>query len=489
MKVIKGRWTFWALLGGVLAAGFLEAADQKKTDKPKDAAKTHTVKAGPFADRMSVEGVLEAAKRWPLRVRLKAASSAAPLEVIEAIRHGETVRKGQVLVRFKTEAIDRAIEAAERSEKSAATVLTLQQREMKLAERAEDLGLDAAQRSYDRAALAFDRFVKIHKPLMVESAQMSLKSSQQRLESQLEELKQLRQMYKEDDLTEETEEIILKRQQHAVEYARFGLKRAKASHEESIQVKIPQAQQDLEHALALAHLALDRAKATLPLKTTQAAEALAKAEAAHRSAERKLKLLREDRKQFELKSPADGRVLYGRYSRGKWTHDTETARGMKPGGRLAANTVLMNVVAPRPMRIRVALDARQRQKLKIGQIGSFEPKALPGQRWSVKLTEVAAVPLGGSFTAHLEPDWPEPPQNLHPGMAGTVRFTVYETEQALTVPLAGIQYGADQKPFVRVKKKGQEAEKRPVELGPVSGDSVVIRKGLSEGDVIELNRS
>ena len=446
----KGRWALSMLLGAVLAGGFLEAADPKKNDKPSATAQTHTVKAGPFAD-------------------------------------GDSVRKGQVLVRFKTEAIDRAVEAAERAEEAAATALALQQREMKLAQRVEALGLAAAERAHERADEALKHFLEINKPLMVESAQMSLKSSQRRLESQMEELKQLRQMYKEDDLTEETEEIILKRQQHAVEYAQFSLKQAKATHDQSIQVKIPQAQQDLEHALASARLALDRAKATLPLKTRQAAEALAKAEAMHISAERKLKLLREDRKQYELKSPADGLVYYGRYNRGEWTHGAETAQGMKPGGRLMPNVVLLNVVAPKPMRIRIALNELQRRKLKVGQVGSFESKAQPGRRWSVKLERVSKLPLGGSFVAHLSADWPEDTEGLYPGMAGTVRFTLHEEAEALAVPLKAIRYGADQKPFVIVKIKDHETEKRSVELGRVAEGRVVVLKGLAEGDMVELN--
>ena len=61
------------------------------------------------------------------------------------------------------------------------------------------------------------RFLENDIDLTKRSAANSLKSSEQTLEYQLEELKQLEKMYKEDDLTEETEEIVLKRQRDAVE--------------------------------------------------------------------------------------------------------------------------------------------------------------------------------------------------------------------------------------------------------------------------------
>ena len=56
-----------------------------------------------------------------------------------------------------------------------------------------------------------------------------VKKAKDYLEYQKEELRQLEKMYGADDLTEETEEIVLKRQRDAVELAIFSLQRARTS--------------------------------------------------------------------------------------------------------------------------------------------------------------------------------------------------------------------------------------------------------------------
>ena len=89
--------------------------------------------------------------------------------------------------------------------------------------------LKTAEVAYNRARDDHKYYVEIERPLQEESTKRSLQSSERYLESATEELNQLLKMYKEDDLTEETEEIILKRQRYAVESAEFRLKSSKLS--------------------------------------------------------------------------------------------------------------------------------------------------------------------------------------------------------------------------------------------------------------------
>ena len=68
---------------------------------------------------------------------------------------------------------------------------------------------------------------------------MSLKTSEQYLAYAAEELNQLKKMYEADDLTEETEEIILQRAQYQYERAKFSHEAAKIRNEETLQVQLP----------------------------------------------------------------------------------------------------------------------------------------------------------------------------------------------------------------------------------------------------------
>ena len=64
---------------------------------------------------------------------------------------------------------------------------------------------------------------------------------------QKEELEQLERMYKADDLTEETEEIILTRAQHGVDAAKYRLKKAIAAQDRFLNVVLPRQAEDFRH--------------------------------------------------------------------------------------------------------------------------------------------------------------------------------------------------------------------------------------------------
>ena len=80
------------------------------------------------------------------------------------------------------------------------------------------------------------------------SALFNLKGAEQRLENVMEELKQLEKMYKANDLTEATEEIILKRQRDAVDMAKFRLEVAQIEHEKTLKQEIPRREESLKDA-------------------------------------------------------------------------------------------------------------------------------------------------------------------------------------------------------------------------------------------------
>ena len=69
----------------------------------------------------------------------------------------------------------------------------------------------------------FERFNQIDLPYEKKAAAMTLKSYRDSLAYATEELNQLKKMYEADDLTEETEEIILQRTKNQVDRAKFLL--------------------------------------------------------------------------------------------------------------------------------------------------------------------------------------------------------------------------------------------------------------------------
>ena len=83
------------------------------------------------------------------------------------------------------------------------------------------MDLEAGERDQRIAEEDRKYYLEIGRPLTLKSHEMHMKFARQALEYEKEELEQLEKMYKADDLTEETEKIVLKRQRDAVERGRM----------------------------------------------------------------------------------------------------------------------------------------------------------------------------------------------------------------------------------------------------------------------------
>lgn len=99
-----------------------------------------------------------------------------------------------------------------------------------------------------------------------------------------------------------------------------------------------------------------------------------------------------------------------------------------------------------------------------------------------------ANPQGDDETGaySLRADMPNPDKRLLPGEATKVKVLLDVLDAALTVPSVAVQESPEGA-FVYVVSEGETAERRPVVVGPVSGDKTVIGKGLSVGEKVAVS--
>src|SRR5262249_42680263 len=155
-------------------------------------------------------------------------------------------------------------------------------------------------------------------------------------------------MYRSKDLTEETEEMILKRQRHQVEMAEFGLKTAENRRDQTIRVDLPRREQTAREAAVKQTLAHEKAKNSLPLTLSQKKLSMKKMKNENKKTKEKLAKLHKDRDSMNVTAPVEGIVYYGHCINGQWATAAAVTPKLAPKGPLTPEEVFMTIVSARP---------------------------------------------------------------------------------------------------------------------------------------------
>lgn len=469
------------------------AGDQAKKDKTADKAEekekekkpaTVTVKKQPFKIDVNLDGVFEADQMYDISVH---GLEWIDFEVLKAVPHGTRVKEGDLLVSLDTEKIDRTIADLQREQALARLALreTELQSEANLALAPMDLWQSLrAKRLADEDV---DYFNKIDGPFNERMAAFLVKTAENDLAYESEELKQLEKMYKADDLMEDTEEIILKRARDNVERAKFMVERAKIMRDGMTKLTLPRAREMIQYTKDRQEVDAKKARETQPLTLKKLELSLEKVKSETERSEKKLKRLLTDREAMNVKAPAAGIVYYGRCTRGHWSGGEMIAEKLRRGGRITNDDVFMTVVATRPLSIHTTVPEKQLHQVAAGQKAVVTPTGFPDLKLSATLQRVSPVPLGShEFDAVLTLALDDAAAAPMPGMSCDVKLQAYRKAEALTVPASAVG-GDDDDPakhFVMLQAKGGKAEKHAVTVGRHTAKLVEILHGLHEGDEV-----
>lgn len=460
-------------LGGLLA--FSAGAAEKKPEAPA----THKVKAVPFKIEVKLDGVFAAKNAHEIRLKTK---SWTDLKVLEAVPHGAVVQKGDLLVQLDPEKLDKKIHDSGIDLELSRLDLELAKIDLKYAEATIPLDLAGVERAYHQVKEDLDRYLKVQKPYNVKSAKRTAISSANYLAYAEEELTQLKKMYEADDVSEETEEIILRRAQDGVDRARHSLAGAKIRSETSLKITIPREGVTKKEGELRKRLEVVKARSTSEMDLKKKQLGMEKQKIAHDKALEAHAKLQADRKLLSMKAPADGVVFYGSFNKGVWSGQKTIAPKLKKDGKLLPGSVFMTVVEPRPLRIYALLDEKDLLHVKAGAKGDATAKADPENDLSAIVESVSRIPVdAGKFEVVLNAN-PES-EHIMPGMGCSVKLVVYENKKALAVPGKAVFDDGDGKV---VYLKG--GKKKAVTTGKTSGGKTEILKGVKAGDEVLLEK-
>lgn len=409
-------------LTGTVAAGLFLAAvgcAAGQTSTTQTIAVTNAVAVAPVAKSYQLDAVFEAVTMVPVAAVPKVW---ADLTVVEVVPHGTRVNRGDVLVKLDLDKLRDQIQDWELDRPSWGMALQLATAELENLQVTTPLKLDAAKRTQRVAAEDLAYFEKTGRTQKEKAVTYNVKTAQQKLNNDTEELKQLEKMYKADDLVEETEEIILKRQKFAVEFAQYSLEAATLGAEWSLQTTIPRESEIFKAQKREQDATLAWSEQALPVTLARKQFDLEKLKRDQKKSEKRLADLKADLESLTLRAPIDGLVYYGACETGRWTTGPTVAKKLVPGGKLTPSEVIMTIVSPDKLRLKAVIQESDLAQFQPGQDGSATLVSAPDRKFTVRLDEISAVPLPtGGFEARLSLGGMLPGR-VTPGMTCKVSF-------------------------------------------------------------------
>lgn len=439
-----------------------------------------TLEKKPFHIVQEFSATALPAKSTPIRIDPDAWSS---FKILSIADHSANVKKGDALVVFETEDIDKKITDLKRTVE--VKTLELAQAELELATMEKTLQekLNRLQRNADTAAEELAYFTSTRRKALVDSAAQSLKRQEQILASVKEELKQLLQMYEADDITEDTEEIILKNQRDQVAYQQFALRMEILDHKRTIEVSIPRQEISLTEKRDDTALSLAEAKKELPRSVSLKKLEVAGMKTALAKLRESLAETEKDRTFFEIKAPSNGIFYYGNIEDGKWITG-DLVKTLEPGG-LAPTGKTFATFIPSGSEMSVIAFSNQSTAaaLTAGIEGTATLKGREELGIPVKLSQISSSPgTDGNYAMTFSATWPKEASPAA-GQSLTVRAVSYSAEKAITVPKKALTFGP-QGWTIEVKLADGKTEERTVTRGKDYGDDTQIIAGLEAGQVV-----
>ena len=415
----------------------------------------------------------------PLEVRVRPKAYGGELTVKSVAPNGAAVRKGDLLLELDPEQIDKQLAAAENENLAAHANLTRMQADTKLGEEQDALAMKVQTDATKQAEDAVKWFEDVDGPHILKGADLQLKNAKAGVDDQEDELNELKKMYKTDDLTTDTADIVVKRAVRALENSKAQYEMEKQRIEKTKTFIYPSQKRQVVDAAKQAEYQLQGLNIAQAQTKVLRETNLKAGQAGTEASDEKLKELKADRDQFTVRAPADGVVAYGQFVSGGFQGaDSHTLR---PGEHIAAQQVVMTFYAPGKVDLRVDLPEGKFFVVRPGLKSAVTPATYPEMHLEGTCNAAPSVgvntPQGPMYALTIT--LPGADAKLIPAMRANIHIDVPEVDNALLVPNTAIVDGA----VWAVTGDGQR-ERRPVVTGKSDGKQTEIKQGLNEGDQI-----
>jgi hypothetical protein len=319
----------------LFAAAALAACSALSAASAPAAAPTAAPAAQPAASKPAVLAPAQPAawSYWP-------EEWSGPLLVLEALPHGARVAAGDALVRFDLRALDTQIRAAELESQSAGVRHAGLARRQELEEQAAVSALAQARASLARSQRALGAWKEQDLAFERREDEIAQRRERSWVDDQSDELAQLEEMYKRDELVSGTEELVLKRQQRALGIAQDSTALSRDRARKRFELDLALELEQREESVRAQSEAVERQARALEIDRAARADALKRSGEELSDKEARLARLGRDREALAARAPRDGVFLHG--APRDWRPGRAPAR-IERGATLAAHADLAAV--------------------------------------------------------------------------------------------------------------------------------------------------
>jgi multidrug efflux pump subunit AcrA (membrane-fusion protein) len=389
------------------------------------------------------------------------------------------VKKGDVILEIDPVHAQRQAAAVENENKVAHANLTRAGADAKIAEDSEALNLRMQTDSTRETEEGVKWFDTVDGPQMLEIADLMLKNSKSSMEDQEDELNELKKMYKGDDLTTDTADIVVKRAVRSYELAKASYEMQVDRSRKTKTYLYPAQKQRVHDSAKQAEQQLESLKIAQAQTKVLRETGLKGTRAAAEAADQKLADIRADLEKLIVRASDDGVVCYGQFAGGAFQGADPHA--LKVGERIAPQQVVMTCYTPGKLRVHFDLPETKFFLVHEGAKATLTPAAMPELKTDGIFDACAAVPINGpqGIAYPVTISMPSVDPKLVPGMRVNVHADAAEVENALLVPNSALADGS-----VWIKTPEGKKERRTVTVGKTDGKRTEIKQGLSEGDEV-----
>jgi len=298
-------WAAGLLLSAALGIG-IAASNGVLT--AQDTGQPTAEKEVPNATR-SVEGVLRASRVEELRVKMTRYEG--EIAVVEVADQGAWLSVGDTVATLRLGEFERVRAQAEQDYRTAELGMIAAEVEFK--NRQEEATARLARIEFDHAKAKFDLdYWNLHgKADEIKRAEMGLQGHVDGIADQEEELRQLEELYKGNEMASESQKIVLERSRRRLARSRESYEIAKHGHAYTMEHSIPRTDWERNEAFKRADALLNRAKADEEAAVGMKEAGAIKARMALEAATRRMTELSVDSDSDTIYAPFSGLLLHG----------------------------------------------------------------------------------------------------------------------------------------------------------------------------------